>query len=56
MKFITKIVDYKGQAIVKLPRKVSEKIGLKTGDKYTTELMPDGSVFVKFIKSHSHNA
>lgn len=50
MRFTTKIIDYRGKAMIKLPRKFSKELGIKPGDKYTTSLMPDGNVVIKFLR------
>lgn len=50
MRFTTKIVDYNGKAMIKLPRKFSKALGIKPGDEYTTTLTPEKQIFIKFLR------
>jgi len=46
----TKIMDYKGKAVVKLPRKVAKEMGVKVGDEYDISVNSEGQIVVQFLR------
>lgn len=48
MRFVTKLIEHDGKFMIKLPKKLSSLLGIKPGDQYTTTLLPDGGILVKF--------
>lgn len=51
MKCTTTLIDYKGQAAFKIPRKVTKALGLKPEDKYTVTLTPEKHIYIQFFRS-----
>lgn len=51
MRFMTKIVDYNGKAVIKFPKVISKAFGIKVGDKYTINKTSDGNIEIRFLRT-----